>query len=202
MLTFFTGKYFVCCLPVFFTVQILAFQSKTGILKKPIFEDMKNVIILSAILFLSVPLFAQENFLYNPSADATADIEAAVKQAAAENKFVLIQGGGNWCKWCIEFARFCKADKQIDSLINSNFVWYHLNYSKENENKPVFAKYGYAQRFGFPVFIILDGKGERIHTQNSAYLEDGKKSYDKEKVMDFLEAWSPKALDASQYEKK
>ena len=54
----------------------------------------------------------------------------------------------------------------------------------------MFAKYGYAQRFGFPVFIILDGKGGRVHTQNSAYLEDGKKSYDPEKVLDFLEQWS------------
>jgi thioredoxin-related protein len=153
-------------------------------------------------LILSVPLFAQEAKLYTPKADAVADIEVAIKKAAAENKFVLIQGGGNWCKWCIEFARFCKADTQIDSLINSNFVWYHLNSSKENENKPVFAKYGYPQRFGFPVFIILNAKGERIHIQNSAYLEDGKKSYSKEKVLEFLEGWSPKALDPSQYEKK
>ena len=163
---------------------------------------MKKIIIVLFVSFLSVASFAQEKKLYEPNAGATADIEAAVKKAGAENKFVLIQGGGNWCKWCIEFARFCKADKQLDSLINSSFIWYHLNYSKENENKPVFAKYGYPQRFGFPVFIILNAKGERIHTQSSAYLEDGKKSYDKEKVMEFLEMWSPKALDPSQYEKK
>lgn len=154
------------------------------------------------MLFFSMALSAQETKLYTPNADAVADIEMAVKKAASENKFVLIQGGGNWCKWCIEFARFCKADIQIDSLFNSNFIWYHLNYSKENENNPVFAKYGYPQRFGFPVFIILNAKGERIHTQNSAYLEDGKKSYSKEKVMEFLAGWSPKTLDPSQYEKK
>lgn len=162
---------------------------------------MKKIIFLLTVLFLCITVLAQEKKIYNPSADAGADIEVAIKKAATENKFVLLQGGGNWCRWCIEFARFCKADKQIDSLINSNFVWYHLNYSKENENKPVFAKYGYPQRFGFPVFIILNSKGERMHTQNSAYLEDGKKSYDKEKVMEFLEAWSPKALEPAQYEK-
>ncbi len=162
---------------------------------------MKKIIFLLTVLFLCITVLAQEKKIYNPSADAAADIEVAIKKAATENKFVLLQGGGNWCRWCIEFARFCKADKQIDSLINSNFVWYHLNYSKENENKPVFAKYGYPQRFGFPVFIILNSKGERMHTQNSAYLEDGKKSYDKEKVMEFLEAWSPKALEPAQYEK-
>ncbi len=158
----------------------------------------------SSVLFLIVTCvsFAQEKQLYNANTNALADIDSVVKKASAENKFVLIQGGGNWCKWCIEFARFCKADKQIDSLINSSFVWYHLNYSKENENLPVFAKYGYAQRFGFPVLIVLNSKGERIHIQDSALLEDGKTSYSREKVLEFLSAWTPKALDPSQYEKK
>lgn len=141
------------------------------------------------------------NKLYHPNADAAKDIAAAVKKAKAEHKYVLLQGGGNWCSWCIEFARFCKADSKIDSVIKASFVWYHLNFSKENENKAVFAKYGYPQRFGFPTFIILNEKGERIHTQNSEYLEDGKKSYDQRKVQSFLEMWSPRALNAEMYGK-
>lgn len=159
----------------------------------------KTAVILAIILFSGGWIFAQEKKLYDPNADAEGDIASAVKKAAAENKLVLIQAGGNWCGWCIEFARFSKADPQIDSVINSSFVWYHLNWSKENENKKVFAKYGYPQRFGFPVFIILNGKGERIHTQNSEYLEDGKKSYDREKVLSFLQQWTPKALAPATY---
>lgn len=163
---------------------------------------MKFMSTILVAIFFSLPSISQEKKLYNPEANAVADIEATVKKAAAENKFVLIQGGGNWCSWCIEFARFCKADEQIDSLINSSFVWYHLNYSKENKNLPVFAKYGYVQRFGFPVFIILNNKGEQIHVQNSEYLEDGKKSYDKGKVFSFLSNWTPAALEPSQYQEK
>ena len=160
---------------------------------------MKKIFII-LLLFVSVfEASAQEKKLYNPEANAEADIAAAVKKAKAENKYVLIQGGGNWCSWCIEFARFAKADPQIDSVINSSFIWYHLNFSKENENKKTFAKYGYAQRFGFPVFIILDGDGNRIHTQNSEYLENGKKSYDKQKVQSFLEMWTPHALNPKMY---
>ena len=147
------------------------------------------------ILFFSVSAFAQEAKLYNPSADAAKDIAAAVKKAKAEHKFVLIQAGGNWCKWCIEFARFAKADPQIDSVMKASFVWYHLNYSKENENKVMFFKLGYPQRFGYPTFIILNEKGERIHTQNSEYLENGKESYDSRKVQSFLEMWSPRVLN-------
>ena len=140
-----------------------------------------------------------ENKLYNPWADAAKDIAAAIKKAKIENKYVLIQGGGNWCSWCIEFARFSKAEAKIDSVINASFVVYHLNYSKDNENKKTYAKYRYPQRFGFPVFIILDGNGNRIHTQNSEYLENGKKSYDRNKVQAFLEMWSPRALNPKMY---
>ena len=161
---------------------------------------MKNKLFLLAIVLVSMAnIFAQQATLYNPAADATKDIANAVTKAAAENKFVLIQAGGNWCSWCLEFARFSKADKQIDSLLKSNFVWYHLNYSKENKNEAVFAKYGYPQRFGFPVFIILNNKGERLNTQSSEYLEDGKKSYDQNKVESFLELWTPKAVAPESY---
>ncbi|MBK8711305.1 MAG: thioredoxin family protein [Niastella sp.] len=157
-------------------------------------------LLFSVLVLLSIHVIAQEkSTLYHPDANATNDIAMAVKQAKDQHKFVLIQAGGNWCKWCIEFARFAKADPQIDSVINSAFIWYHLNYSKENKNPEVFEKLGFPQRFGFPSFIILNENGERIHTQNSEYLEDGKNSYDKLKVQAFLEMWSPRALNPAMY---
>ena len=157
---------------------------------------MKTLLVI--LLFSFTAVQAQDK-LYHPEANAPKDIAAAIDQAKKEHKYVLLQGGGNWCSWCIEFARFAKADPQIDSLIKSSFVWYHLNYSKENKNPETFARFGYPQRFGFPVFIILDETGKRIQTQNSEYLEDGKKSYDKRKVLAFLEMWTPNALNPKMY---
>ena len=165
------------------------------------YKLMRKIFVLLVSVFVAANVFAQETKLYDPTADAEKDIAAVIKQAKEQHKFVLIMGGGNWCSWCTEFNRFSKADKQIDSVLNSAFIWYHLNISKENENKKVFASLGYPQRFGFPVFVVLNENGERIHTQNSEYLEDGKKSYDKEKVQSFLEMWSPKALSPEMYGK-
>ena len=160
---------------------------------------MKSFLLCFFILIASVNSFSQNTNLYNPASDALAEIKNIIQKAKAENKYVLLQGGGNWCNWCIEFHRFCKADKQIDSIIENNYIWYHLNYSKENKNEELFKKYGYPQRFGFPVFIILDEKGNRIHTQNSEYLEDGKSSYDKNKIISFLNNWSPSAVDPKNF---
>ena len=53
---------------------------------------------------------------------------------------------------------------------------------------------GNPQRFGFPVFIILNGDGEVLHTQDTALLEEGK-SYNKNHVLRFLKSWTYKALN-------
>ncbi len=159
---------------------------------------MKNILTL-LVLLITLNTYAQK--VYDPNADARKDIAEAVNKAGKEGKHVLIQAGGNWCKWCLEFARFGKAEPRIDSLITDSYVWYHLNWSRENENADIFREYGYPQRFGFPVFIILDGKGNRIHTQSSEYLEDGKSSYDVKKVFEFLVNWTPQILRDELYRK-
>jgi thioredoxin-related protein len=161
---------------------------------------MKIFLMIAACLLFS---FAKANDndsanIYNPKADAAKDIANAVMLAKAQHKFVLIQAGGNWCSWCLRFNKMVTTDPQLDSILIADFIVYHLNYSKENMNKDVFAKYGFPQRFGFPVFIILDENGNRLNTQNSEYLEEGK-GYNKDKVMEFLESWSPAALDPKQY---
>jgi thioredoxin-related protein len=161
---------------------------------------MKKILFLSLVISLSAESFSQttDKKIYNPASNAAIDIAALVKRAKIEHKHVLLQAGGNWCSWCIEFSRFVHTDCSIDSVLNKCFIIYHLNYSKENMNQAIFAKYGYPQRFGFPVFIILDENGNHIHTQNSEYLEQGK-SYNKQKVLEFLLNWTPQALDPSLY---
>ncbi|GGH17433.1 thioredoxin family protein [Mucilaginibacter phyllosphaerae] len=139
--------------------------------------------------------------LYNPAADAGAEIAAAVKTAAAQHKNVLLQIGGNWCSWCLLFNGLVTKDAELNKYMNDNYVVLHVNYSKENMNQKVLASLGYPQRFGFPVFVILDGKGNRLHTQNSSYLEEGK-GHSKAKVMEFFENWSPKAIDPKTYQEK
>lgn len=166
---------------------------------------MKRLFLLAIILCSSVQVFSQDltKFkLYSPEENAKEGISTAVKEAKKSGRHVLVEIGGNWCIWCARFNDFVNTDKSLDSLVTNSYVLYHLNYSKENKNTELLAKYGFPQRFGFPVFLILNEKGELIHTQSSWYLEDGKKSYDKEKVMAFFTDWSKKALDPAQYKEE
>lgn len=162
-----------------------------------------KILFLLSFLLVSAPDFAQTTkpVIYHPEANAQAEVKAAVKKAAAENKHVLLQIGGNWCSWCLKFHYLTTTDSQLDSTLKANYVVLKVNYSKENENLPLLAQLDYPQRFGFPVFVVLNGEGKRIHTQNSAYLEEDK-GYSKKKILEFLTQWSKPALNPQLYQKK
>jgi len=133
----------------------------------------------------------EKETLYHPEEDAQAAIEKAIAKANLEGKHVLLQVGGNWCGWCIKFDKKVKSTEVLKATVDQNFVVYHLNYSNENKNKEVLDKLGNPEKHGFPVFVILDGAGNRIHTQPSGVLEEGK-GHSTEKVLAFLKEWSPK----------
>ena len=166
---------------------------------------LKGTSVVICFMSFSFAVFSQDmkKFnLYKPDEKAEVEIAKAVSEAKSSGKNVLIQIGGNWCIWCARFHEYVTKDAQLDSLMNANYVVYHLNYSKENYNGKLLTKYNFPQRFGFPVFLILDGEGNLLHTQNSWYLEDGKTSYEREKVKSFFNEWSKKALDPSQYKEQ
>ena len=158
-------------------------------------------IFLFSLVILSICLKAQEKIsLYNPEADARKDLETAIQKAQDQQKHVLIQVGGNWCSWCVRLHGVFESDARIDSILKSDYVFILINYSKENKNEVVLADLGFPQRFGFPVLLVLDQDGHRLHTQNTAYLEKDK-GYDTDKIVGFLLGWNEKALDPKSYVK-
>ena len=160
-----------------------------------------KLLTLTVFLFLSLSASVHSQHstaLYDTTVNAMKQIDSLVSVAGRENKHVFLQVGGNWCKWCRKFAAFTAAEAEVDSLLKADFVVGHINYSKENKNPEAMKRLGYPQRFGFPVFVILDPKGNRIHTQNSGYLESGE-GYDNQKVTEFLKQWNPNAIRDSSY---
>jgi len=158
---------------------------------------MKALFILFVAVSLSTASFAQNAKpvvnLYNPKANAQNDIDAAVAKAKKEKKHVFVQVGGNWCIWCIRFHDLVKATPELTKLLADNYETVLLNYSPENKNEVILKKLGYPGRFGFPVFLVLDGDGKLIHTQNSAYLEEGN-GHSVKKITEFLKNWNYAAL--------
>ncbi len=130
---------------------------------------------------------------YDPKADAEADLTKLIAQAKEEGKNIIIQAGGNWCIWCLRFNQYVQTTPELKGIVDANYLYYHLNYSPDNKNEKVFAQYGNpGEKFGYPVFIVLDKNGNMIHIQRSDVLEEGK-GYSFEKVKNFFNEWTPKS---------
>ncbi|MBN1952300.1 MAG: thioredoxin family protein [Bacteroidales bacterium] len=157
-----------------------------------------TILALAGISLLSVAQ-SSDNKLYNPEADAFQQVEEALGMAKQENKHVLIQVGGNWCPWCIRLHDFIESTPQLDSLVQADYVLITINYSRENMNPEMMESLEFPQRFGFPVLVILNQDGHRIHTQNTGILEKGD-FYSEEKVADVLKHWNRSSIDPKTYQ--
>lgn len=158
-------------------------------------------LIFIGFLFNSVHIKAQTNNKvsekkalekpYNPNDNAQQKIESLIKQAKKEKKNVILQAGGNWCSWCLLFNDFIKTNEKVKKELKDSFLYYHLNFSKENKNEAVFKKYApNGDQLGYPFFIVLSNSGKVLKVQESGSLEEGK-GYSETKVLNFLKSTKP-----------
>lgn len=155
---------------------------------------MKRFVVTMLAICAFVWICAQER-VYDESVDPFVQIDEAVKVAKETDRFVVCQLGGNWCSWCVLFAKFIRENPDIDKIVNDNFVYIHVNFKSRRDelSQKVSRRLGNAGRFGFPVLVVLNTDGSVLHIQNSSYLEEGK-GYDKGKVLDFFKQWTPAAV--------
>ena len=165
---------------------------------------MRRLISMALMLtFVAAMAFAQgaAKKVYDESIDPMAQIDKGLAKAKAEKKFVVCQLGGNWCPWCLRFADFVETNAEVNKLMGDNFVYLHVNYNPRKSSGPesvekaaqLMKRLGNPQRFGFPVFVVLDEKGNVLHIQDSSFLEKDK-GYDEAKTLRFFKNWTPKAV--------
>lgn len=163
---------------------------------------MKRTILALFVAILAMNIHAQTPLkqVYDEQKNPMEQIDEALSKADASGKFVICQVGGNWCPWCLRFADFVTNDSDISQLIAENFEYIHVNYDPHSDNQEQAAvaaqmmkRLNNPGRFGFPVFVVLDQKGNVLHIQDSSFLEEGK-GYNKEKTVRFLKNWTPKAV--------
>ena len=158
------------------------------------------------LAFVLLTANAQEALkrVYNESIDPMTQIDEALVKARAEDKFVVCQVGGNWCPWCLRFADFVEKHSAVKTVVNDHFEYIHVNYNPrksagaaaQQQARQLMARLNHPQRFGFPVFVVLDGEGRVLHIQDSSFLEQGE-AYDEDKVLRFFKNWTPEAVNAN-----
>ncbi|VAW91245.1 hypothetical protein MNBD_GAMMA23-1437 [hydrothermal vent metagenome] len=128
---------------------------------------------------------------YDPARDPFADGRAAIALAKASQRRILIEVGGDWCKWCHLLDKFIKSDKHIEQALHQTFVVLKVNVSDENSNEKFLSTF--PKNLGYPHMYVANMDGKVIHSQDTgAFLSNLK--YSKQKFLMFLEKWKLKSL--------
>lgn len=124
---------------------------------------------------------------YDPKRDAARDIDDAVAEAKRSNRRILLEVGGEWCSWCHILDEFFDKHADLTALRDKHFVTVKINFSDENENKEVLARYGPIR--GYPYIFVLDSDGKLVHSQDTGVFEEGR-DYVLERLTTFLTYWA------------
>jgi Thioredoxin-like len=127
---------------------------------------------------------------YDADADPFTLLQAAEDQAGSEGKFVLVIAGGDWCIWCHYLHAFLDDNADVHEALDKTFVVMQAYYGDENENPAFFATLPKA--VGYPHFWVVDSDGKILVSQNTAPLEDGDKSYNRDNFLAFIAGWEEK----------
>jgi thiol:disulfide interchange protein len=126
---------------------------------------------------------------YSPAADPSQQLDTALQQARAGGKRVLVIAGGDWCRWCLILDRFVKSHPDLQSALEQNFVVIKVYVGDKNPNKAFFAKLPKAR--GYPYFWVLHSDGSLVAATDTGPFEQGRDSYDKERLMGFITQMKP-----------
>jgi thioredoxin-related protein len=134
-----------------------------------------------------VPVAFDKQEKFDPTRDSARDIASGVQLAKKLNKRVLLDVGGEWCPWCKKLDKMFTTDAGVAKMLKDKYVVVKVNFSTENENKEVLAKY--PKITGYPHLFVLDKEGKLLHSQDTGLLETGD-HHDHDKVMTFLKKWA------------
>jgi len=139
---------------------------------------MKNLVVFAAVALGGASLFGATS---TPEG-WTDDYNAALKQAAAEKKTVLVDfSGSDWCGWCKRLDKEVFDTEVFKQGVKDKFVLLFIDSPKDKSklsevakknNRNLCKKYKVK---GFPTVLLLNEKGEQIG--ETGYQQGGPEKY-------------------------
>jgi len=125
-----------------------------------------GVVVLATALLCGS---GQKAIAADPSGIWQADYDAALKQAAAENKYVLVNISGlQWCGWCKALESEVFSQPEFIAYVKDNLICVLLDFNSSGRaTNAEFAKQHemLLEKFqvqGFPTVLILNPQGKGI----------------------------------------
>jgi thioredoxin 1 len=140
------------------------------------------------MLAMAVPALALPD-IYPVPEQAQADLTAALKQAAAQRRRVIVDFGGNWCTDCHVLDSYMH-DATNQPLIDAHFLVVHVNIGRIDQNLDIAERYGIPLKKGVPAVAVLSPQGKVLYSQTGGEFED-MRHMDSSAVTALLQRWKP-----------
>lgn len=135
----------------------------------------------AAMVFTALTLVAQAATTaagpYDESADAKADIAAALAAAKTDKKPVLVVFGANWCGDCKMLDMTFKEGASAP-IIAKNYRVVKVDVQRFTKNVDVADGYGVPLKKGIPAVAVLDATGKVLYATKGGELADARKMGD------------------------
>ena len=125
--------------------------------------------------------------LYSETANPTADIAAALKQARAQNKRVILDFGGDWCGDCQVLDIYMHQSPNAE-ILAKHFIVVHVDIGQMDHNVDVAERYKVPIKKGVPALAVLDAHGKLLYSQTNKEFEN-MRNMRSEDVTAFLNKW-------------
>lgn len=139
---------------------------------------MKSGMLLALLALLTTGCAQQA---VGEGANWLTSYDAALKQAAAEDKYVLVDfSGSDWCGWCIKLDKEVFSKPSFIDYAEENLVLLLVDFpnstpqsdEQKAANDALAKKYGIR---GFPTVLILNPQGEVV--KRTGYQQGGPEAY-------------------------
>jgi protein disulfide-isomerase len=125
---------------------------------------------------------------YDPSSDAAADVEAALKQAAGDKRPVLLDFGADWCPDCVVLHKLFQSD-QVAPLLQKSYHVVAVDVGEFDRNLELAEKYVNLNKSGIPALVVLGADGSiRVATNDGAFANA--RTMKAPQVVEFLTHWA------------
>jgi protein disulfide-isomerase len=144
---------------------------------------MKTAGVIGSVVLAAVLLCGcnQKAVAADQSGIWKSDYAAALKQAAAENKYVLVDfSGSDWCGWCIKLDEEVFSKPEFIEYAKNNLICVMVDFprGKELPKAQKDANQALLEKFkveGFPTVLIFNPQGKLV--KQTGYQRGGASGY-------------------------
>ncbi len=158
-------------------------------------KTLKFLALALLVCFAAGPARSADRIIYPEPPQASADLAAALKTAAAEHKRILLDFGGNWCGDCQVLDIYFHDPNNLP-ILNANFVLVHINVGHTDENLDIARRYGVPLDRGVPALAVLSEHGKLLYSQKQGEFE-AMRRMQSSSVTSFLVQWRPERSGCS-----